>query len=81
MNSWLIQPPVNTPARIQEKVQKENIKQELHKIIYIWDNKGTGFWAWINEKNCMYINGYKWNGHSWIKFRMSIDQINNFKEA
>lgn len=73
-------PNVNPPARNKVQIQKRKIRQSLFRVIYIWHKNGTGFWAWIAEKNCMYINGYKWNGHNWVKFRMSLNSISDFKE-
>lgn len=67
-----------TPVRAEK--QNKKIKQSLYKTIYIWTTDGDGFWAWINEKNCKYIIGYKLKDYGWVKFKIKLDKIEDFVE-
>lgn len=73
-------PNINPPARTDRQARKGKNKPSLFTIIYIWPTGGDGFWAWITEKNCKCISGYKWNRNNWIVFRMNLNKISDFRE-
>ncbi|MCD2346752.1 hypothetical protein [Clostridium guangxiense] len=82
MYSYLELNDIDLPSRIsryERKIQRR-IRPSLHKIIYIWPKFGDGFLAWITERNCTCINGYRWNHRSWVKFRMNLEKIMDFRE-
>ncbi|OBR92874.1 MULTISPECIES: hypothetical protein [Clostridium] len=79
-------PPANVPQAPQNLapgsstkfVDPGSIRRCLFKFVYIWPNRGNGFWAWLTHVGRRSISGYRWHRNRWVYFGMDLRQIRSF---
>lgn len=49
-----------------------------YRYVYIWPERGRGFWAWLTFVGRRSIAGYRWMGRRWVYFGMDIRRIDSF---
>ncbi|MDN4523766.1 transporter [Fictibacillus fluitans] len=54
------------------------IRPCLFRYVYIWQNNGQGFWAWLTFAGFRSIAGFRWNGFRWNYFGMDTNRISSF---
>jgi len=59
-------------------VDPGSIRRCLFKFVYIWPNRGNGFWAWLTNVGRRSISGYRWHRNRWVYFGMDLRQIRSF---
>jgi len=47
----------------------------MFRYVYIWLKNGSEFWGWINHVDQNFASGFRWNGSSWVPFRINIRAI------
>lgn len=68
------EPPQSGPA-IFMLIDPSVIQTLMFSYVYIWLKNGTEFWGWINNVDLNSVSGFRWNGSSWVPFRIDIRTI------
>ena len=54
------------------------IRRCLHRFVFIWPERGRGFWAYLVFVGPRSIAGWRWNGRRWVYFGMDLRRIESF---
>lgn len=87
-------PPGPPPEKKQGKSQGKNQGQNqgptvkavdsgaifpcVYRYVYIWPNRGPGFWAYVTYVGRNSIAGWRYTGRRWVYFGMDLRQIESF---
>lgn len=73
-------PPRFTPERRASTfaVDPGSIRRCLYSFVYIWPNRGRGFWAFPVFVGRKSISGFRWTGFNWVYFGMDLRNIDSF---
>lgn len=55
------------------------IKPCTFRFIYIWPNRGPGFWAYLTYVGRRSAAGFRWNGRRWMYFGIDLRRIDSFQ--
>lgn len=50
----------------------------VFRFVYIWQENGQQYWAYITFVGPNSIAGYRWTGLFWVYFGLDLKQINEF---
>lgn len=54
------------------------IRRCTFRFVYIWPERGRGFWAFLVYVGRRSVAGWRWNGRRWVYFGMDLRQIESF---
>jgi hypothetical protein len=80
-------PPKFTPSQPKSQqfgpgvkfVDPGAIRPCTFRFVYIWPNRGRGFWAWLTFVGPRSVAGFRWSGNRWRYFGMDLRQIDSFQ--
>lgn len=59
-------------------VDPGSIKGCLYKFVYIWQDNGRSYWAYLTYVGKKSIAGWRWMGFRWVYFGLDLDKIDSF---
>lgn len=77
--------PSKSPATFQSQggtakfVEPGTIRPCVYRFVYIWPQRGRGFWAWLVYVGRRSVSGFRWNGNRWVYFGMDLRNIDSFE--
>ncbi len=60
-------------------VDPGSIRRCLYRFVFIWPERGRGFWAYLVFVGPRSVAGWRWNGRRWVYFGMDLRRIESFK--
>ena len=60
-------------------VDPGSIRRCLYRFVFIWPERGRGFWAFLTSVSRRSIAGWRWNGRRWVYFGMDLRRIDSFE--
>jgi len=55
------------------------IRRCTFRFVFIWPERGRGFWAFLVFVGPRSIAGWRWNGRRWVYFGMDLRRIESFQ--
>lgn len=83
-------PPMGPPPSFvpQQQIQRGGpgtraidqgaIRPCIHRFVFIWPERGRGFWAWLIFVGRRSVAGWRWDGRRWVYFGMDLNRIESF---
>ncbi|OPJ62420.1 hypothetical protein [Clostridium oryzae] len=76
-------PPSTTPQKggqaSVKAVDPGSIRPCTFRFIFIWPERGRGFWAYLTFVGRRSVSGFRWNGRRWVYFGMDLRRIESFQ--
>lgn len=60
-------------------VDAGSIRRCTFRFVYIWPERGRGFWAFLISVSRRSVSGWRWNGRRWVYFGMDLRRIDSFE--
>jgi len=71
--------PQKAPGGVGVKaVDPGAIRRCTFRFVFIWPERGRGFWAFLVFVGPRSIAGWRWNGRRWVYFGMDLRRIDSF---
>lgn len=55
------------------------IRRCTFRFVFIWPERGRGFWAFLVFVGRRSVAGWRWNGRRWVYFGMDLRRIRSFQ--
>ncbi|NLM42696.1 MAG: transporter [Clostridiales bacterium] len=60
-------------------VDPGSIRRCTFRFVFIWPERGRGFWAFLVFVGRRSVSGWRWNGRRWVYFGMDLRRIRSFE--
>ncbi|PAB60620.1 hypothetical protein [Anaeromicrobium sediminis] len=84
MRNMKIKPPksppslIPTPSKLPEKIDYKELCNCFNTCTYVWDKRGSSFWAWINSIQNDSVSCQIWEKNKWYNRQLPKDAIKHF---
>jgi hypothetical protein len=69
---------IPTPSNLLEKTNYKELCNCFDTCTYIWDKRGSSFWAWINSIQKDHVSCQVWEKNKWQNRQLHKDAISHF---